>query len=357
MATVKGFTASVAVPEAMSREKSGKFGKGPWKRTLIAARMIMFFFLYAFWPVFRRYLKPDIVFLVYGTDQDKRTYWPRWAEKLFRPVFPIGIIRFNGLWGFIGATLTSAEDMDGDPKRSRQLLEAARKEFPKARRFALAGRLPGFLRKAGEVVTDPFVEGQHGTRFAMLQAALALVAKAGIRPDEASIAILGGAGYIGAKVVSDLASSFCQIVAFDPRYAGERRLVDNVLYTAMGVDIGGVDLALVLTAQGDEVSSLVSHFTSGIQLADDTHPPIHREVRHRLHKKGVILWKATMADGALYMYPRLPNFRRDDVPGCLLEALVVLLHGEQALESQQSFNLAAERVGFRARLEIHSDDS
>jgi hypothetical protein len=73
-------------------------------------------------------------------------------------------------------------------------------------------------------------------------------------------------------------------------------------------------------------------------------------------ERGVDLWKAAMADGRIKMFPRLPNFRPDDIPGCLLEALTVLLQGREVLSSQYRFNEAAARSGFYAKLGRHPED-
>ena len=68
-----------------------------------------------------------------------------------------------------------------------------------------------------------------------------------------------------------------------------------------------------------------------------------------MEERGATVLKAAVADDGI----RIPTFRADDVPGCLLEALVVVQRGSDVLESQEAFNSAAEELGFRARLAPH----
>ncbi len=326
----------------------------------IIFRTVMFVLLYFAWPILRKALRPDVIFLVYGTDQDKRAYWPKWAEKILRPVFPIGLIRYRSstrkLWGLIGATLTTAEQMEKSPGLALKLLAEAKAEFPRVRAFALAGRLPGFVRRMKKTITMPFIDGTRGTRYSLVNAARALARKTGKPAGEVCIAVPGGAGYTGSQVLADLALEFIQVVALDPRYT-VREGKDNILFTSDVSDLTLATVAVILTAQGDDVENLVRSFRPGAYVADDTHPPIHRLVRERLLRRGVLLSKATMANGSLRMFPRLPNFRQDDVPGCLLEALVVILNGSGTFETQEDFNRAASAAGFYCRLLRHQDDS
>jgi hypothetical protein len=60
-----------------------------------------------------------------------------------------------------------------------------------------------------------------------------------------------------------------------------------------------------------------------------------------------------MEDERARFVPTIPDTRRDDIPGCLLEALVIAHHDERVLDSQEAFDRAARAVGFRARLMPH----
>lgn len=324
------------------------------KTILWAVRKILFRILYRMWSLFRGILSPDIVFQVYGTESDMRHYWSKRTERHLRKVFPIGMIRFHGKWGLIGATLVKAEELDRDCRKSLELLDWTLKEFPRAKVVALAGRLPGFVARAGGQLNPPFVEGSRGTRFAMLSAVRAAAER--LPNGKATrIAVLGGGGYTGRHVVSDLAKEFPYVVSLDLRFS-KVYVRKNVLYTNRPESLRGVQIVLVLTANGDDVEDLVPYL-SNVVVIDDTHPPMHRPIREKMAAVGADVWKATVADGSLRMIPRLPNFRSDDVPGCMLEAIVTLEKGSEALVSQEAFNHAAEETGFRARLKRHTGDS
>ncbi len=330
-----------------------------YRRLQMAARAFFFMVVYLAWPILKRVVHPDIVFLVYpGTEKDSRAYFPQWVARFLRPMFPIGFIRYGRIWGLIGATQISAEKLDEQPQLIHDVLGAFHQEFPQVGAVALAGRLPSFVRKAGGSLPPPFVDGSAGTRYAMLNAARELAKKLGKSTSEVTIGVPGGAGYIGSQLVQDLAREFHLVVAIDPRYQDEdiSHEAGNVLCSHDPHNLVVAQAVIILTARGDDISDLVSHFRPGVLIADDTHPPIHRPIRERLVAQGADVWKASMADGALRMFPRLPNFRRDDIPGCLVEALTVLFQGREVLDNQKSFNEAAARSGFHARLERHPED-
>ena len=246
--------------------------------------------------------------------------------------------------------------MDKDLQRIHQILADVRKEFPKASTVALAGRLPGFAKKAGIELDTPFVDGSLGTRFAMRKAALEVAHLKGKNPSDTNLALLGGAGYTGTQVTADCRNHFRTIIAIDPRYPRNPQKEDNVLRTSDPTNLLYADVAVVLTARGDDIEDAVPYFRPGTVVADDTHPCIHQLVRVKMAKKMVVLKKAIVQDGRLTMFPRLPNFRADNIPGCLLEAFVVLQRGRDVLASPEMFFKAAVELGFKAELMEHPDD-
>ncbi len=110
---------------------------------------------------------------------------------------------------------------------------------------------------------------------------------------------------------------------------------------------------MVLTARGSDTAGIAPHLRPGTVVADDTHPEMPEAIRDAMEERGATVLKATVADARIRFVPALPDFRADDIPGCLLEALVVVQRGEEVLESQAEFNRAAEELGFVARLTPH----
>jgi predicted amino acid dehydrogenase len=306
------------------------------------------------WRLLHRVVVPHYVFVVYpGTEQDKRLYVPAWAERFLRPLSPSGIIRFHGRWGLMASGLATAELLERRPDAIEALLAEARREFPRVEVIALAGRLPSIATRAGVDLRQPFTRGDRGTLSAMLGAARELARLTGRPASELTVAVPGGAGFIGMRLALELAREFGRVIAIDPRYAGERRRHANIVFTDRPREVSGADIVIVLTRRGDEVAGMVPFLAPGTLIADDTHPEIPAELRREARARGAEMLKASMWDPGFQIHPRMPMFRQDDVPGCLLEALVVLQCGREVLRSQSEFDCAAAEIGFRTRLAPH----
>lgn len=308
------------------------------------------------WAPLRRVLRPDYLFVVYpGTEREKRVYFPPWVERLLRPLFPAGLMRFGGYWGLVVSGKATAETIEASPERLRDLLAEARSEFPSVQVIAMAGRLPSIAARTGLRLDAPFTQGDRGTLCAMLGAAAEQARLLGKDSREVTIAVPGGAGFIGSQLVSHLSPRFGRVIALDPRHQGPPRRQGNVLYTDRPGDIAEAEAVLVMTGRGEDAAGLVPFVVAGAIVADDTHPQMPNRVRFALRAAGATVLRASVSDPRFRMTPRLPILRRYDIPGCLLEALVVLHHGEGVLDSQDAFDRAAAELGFRATLAQHVD--
>jgi hypothetical protein len=302
----------------------------------------------------RRVVRPDYVFIVYAeTDRDKRLYFPRWLERILRPLFPSGLIRFGHVWGMMVAGKVTAETFERSPEELQLLLDRTRERFPDVAAIAMAGRLPSIAGRLGVPLEAPFVRGDRGTMCAMMATAQEQARMLRRAPSDLTIAVPGGGGFIGSQLVPELARDFGAVIAIDPRFAGDRHWDGNVLWTDQASDVGDAQAVLVLTARGEETAGLVPYLAPGAVVADDTHPEIPEPVRAAMERAGATVVKAAVGDPRFRILPRIPIFRSDDIPGCLLEALVVVERGAGTLESQASFNSAASDMGFRARLSEH----
>ena len=305
----------------------------------------------AIWPPLRRVLRPDYLFVIYpGQERHKRLYFPPWVERTLRPLFPSGVIRFGRYWGMMVSGVATAEDLESSPERMRALLEEAHGQFPGVEVIALGGRLPSIAEKSGVGLAPPFVHGNRGTVCAMVGAARELAHLLGKPPAEVAIGLVGSGGFIGSRLLASLKGEFSRVIALDPRFRGHRSEDESVLYTDRPEDLVEAEAVVVLSARGADTATLVQHLAPGAVLADDTHPEIPLAIRAAMEQRGATVLKATMADERIRILPRIPNFRADDIPGCLLEALVVVERGSEVLETQEGFNEAAAELGFRARL-------
>ena len=308
----------------------------------------------AVWPPVRRLLRPDYVFVVYpGTEAHKRHYFPPWVERTLRSVFPTGMIRFGRHWGVIVSGLASDETLESAPERLETFLSEVHGQFEGVESIALAGRLPSLAVRSGLGLDRPFTHGDRGTVCAMLGAIRQLAGMLGKPTEEVTLALIGGAGFIGSRLIESVKTEFDRVIAVDPRYAGESREAGNVLYTARPEDVAVAEAVMVLTARGSDTAGIAHHLSCGTVVADDTHPEVPEAVRKVMEERGATVLKATVADARIRFVPALPDFRADDIPGCLLEALVVVHRGKEVLDSQAEFNRAAEELGFGARLTPH----
>ncbi len=308
----------------------------------------------AVWPRVRRLVKPDYVFVLYpGTEAHKRHYFPPWVERILRPVFPAGVIRFGSHWGLLVGGLASAETLESAPERLETFLSDVHGQFGGVESIALAGRLPSLAVRSGLGLDRPFTHGDRGTVCAMLGAIRQLAGMLGKPTKDVTLALIGGAGFIGSRLIESLTTEFDRVIAVDPRYAGASREVGNVFYTARAEDVAEAEAVMVLTACGSDTAGIAHHLSSGTVVADDTHPEMPEAIRSTMEERGATVLKATVADARIRFVPALPDFRSDDIPGCLLEALVVVLRGKEILDSQSEFNRAAEELGFAARLTPH----
>jgi predicted amino acid dehydrogenase len=308
------------------------------------------------WRLLHRWIVPAYVFVVYpGTERDKRLYVPAWAERFLRPLSPSGIIHYRGRWGLMVSGLATAELLERRPEAIEALLSEARREFPLVEVIALAGRLPSIAARAGVDLGQPFTRGDRGTLSAMLAAARELARRTGRPSEELTIAVPGGGGFVGMRLALELGPEFGRVVAVDPRYRGERRRHGNIVFTDSARELTGADVVIVLTRRGEEMGEIAPFLSPGTLVADDTHPEMPPEVRRAVERRGAELLKASVYDERFHITPRIPMFRCDDIPGCLLEALVVLDRGRSVLRSQLDFDRAAQEIGFRVRLAPHID--
>lgn len=328
---------------------------------IIAIRNLFVLLLVIAWPLLKHIAPLKLAFAVYGTDSDQRTYWPGFIHaflRRFRPAIPIGLFKSPSGLGVVMASTTSDGEFRDNPQLALDYLRHLRNELPYAVAIALAGRLPGWVAKAHSTIVPPFVDGTTGTRFAMVRVAEQLAEETSRPAEQLAIALPGGGGYLGSRLADDLAPLFRCVIAIDTAYE-ERAESGNVVRTPNHAEIASADVVLVITAKGDQFQPFISHLPDNhpVIIGDDTHPcmkaPVRQQVTNHLQTR---LFKVAMI-GHMYMLPRLPNFNPRDVPGCLVEAIIVAQYGYGILADISAFRKIAEGMGFAPRLYKHRGDS
>lgn len=112
------------------------------------------------------------------------------------------------------------------------------------------------------------------------------------------------------------------------------------------------DLLIILTPSGDDVKDLIQFFKSNVIILDDTHPYMSKKIieRIKIEKKGVIFKVAVQLEG-INIFPKIPGFKNNWIPGCIVETIALLYDKEIICGSQQIFNQKASEIGFRAIFE------
>lgn len=303
-------------------------------------------------PLIIALVKPRFVFAVYGNEKDAETYFTPGLVKLMPPNLVLGFIRNQNVRGLLVASQSLEHTLQADSDKVRDYIDELHKDFPQTERIALVGRLPNFVKKAGIDITAPLVEGSLGTRYMIWDIARQMRERSEYAQYR-SIVVLGGAGRIGNAVCEDLTSLYEHVVALDPRYEKETEIDTGhgtVLRTADVTRLHHEHLYICLTHHGDVVLEFYDHMPAGAMIADDTHPCISLEARTRLKANGITVEKVVLSHDQFLMWPRMPAWNNRAIPGCLVEALVLLQRPELDGSEFLSFCREAEAMGFAGRL-------
>ncbi|WP_416399059.1 PilZ domain-containing protein [Allohahella sp. A8] len=296
-----------------------------------------------------RAVQPGFLFAVYGNKRDVSRYI---SEDLHArlPEISLGNYISKGKFkGFVVASKSFEHELAEDSAKVVKYLDNLRKVWPSVNKVALVGRLPTFAMKARYPIEAPFVEGSLGTRFMILELAKELKA----RPEyqqETSIVVLGGAGRIGRALCDDLAKYFDQVIAFDRRYDIDFQSTEKILETSNPMHFGDHKLFIVLTARGSAVEEFLPFLPRGAILADDTHPSIETPLRQALRRRGIEVEKTVLTNPEFTAFPKMPQWSKGSIPGCLVEALVLLEEPEADKQTIEEFSKTAVRLGYKAQL-------
>lgn len=308
-------------------------------------------------PLLKLY-RPTFIFAVYGNERDVSAYYTPRMLRMIPPNILGGFIRQGPHRGLLVGSKFLESELAEDSEKVKVFLQDLKAEFPEIRKIALVGRLPNFAMRAGIDIESPFVDGSMGTRYMIWDVAQQmrdLPEYAG----ETSIVVLGGAGRIGNLVCEDLAQLFGTVIAFDPRYDQEQKQYTSsgmILRTARPLRLSDHKLFIGLTHHGDVIQELQSYLTPGSLIADDTHPSISTAVRASLAEHHIKVMKIVLTHDAFSTWPRMPAWSNRDIPGCLVEALVLLEQDNDVVESFDAFSTTAARIGFHGKLAPPVDD-
>lgn len=303
-------------------------------------------------PLILKYIQPRFIFAAYGTERQAATYYSPFLAKWMPFNLILGFIQHREVRGLMVAPQYLEHELRGVPNKVRRYIEQLQQDFQTAERIALVGRLPIFAMKAGVEMASPLVEGSRGTRYMIWDIARAMRERPLANPSD-GIVVLGGGGRIGTAVSGDVAGLFSQVVAFDPRFHVEQEEhLENsrILRTSNPERLKDHRLFILLSRQGDDLLEWMEYIHSGSLIADDTHPCISFDGRERLKQHDIAVEKTVLSHDEFSMWPRMPNWNNRDIPGCLVEALVLLNRPDLSDGSFADFCCEAEHLGFSGRL-------
>ena len=105
------------------------------------------------------------------------------------------------------------------------------------------------------------------------------------------------------------------------------------------------DLVVVLTPRGKDFTPYLSWLKPGCLVVDDTHPRLLNG-NHKLK-----LFKVAVGLPETRFYPRLPGYRPEWLPGCVIEAIYVAAQDGFAVEPIPVFIEKARRLGYYPHLD------
>lgn len=331
------------------------------KQIWFICRFGMYILLNVLWPtvflpicVISKWLgRPlfSFIFVVYpGTIDQVRGYAPLWYRNITPDLAPIGMIKSadKEKRGLVMTICWTLEELETQNEFLRKIADKTKKiaKIIGADSVALAGRMPSVLHKNKYRVSPPLVAGDKGAVYTILLSVAAALKADKLNSKTARIGIIGY-GFLGSRLADALEEiGFNDIICVDPRIIKEEKN-ENILLTRDPAALNNCDLAVVLTAKGEQIDAIIDHFKKGVIVIDDTHPqlPVHLENLIKSRKKGKIIKAALGLDG-VYFSPRLPKWQADWIPGCCVEALVSAIFGFTS--SQRRFNELANMLNFKA---------
>lgn len=298
-------------------------------------------------PIFG-YLKLfDFAVLVYpGTQKDVSTYMPSdFFRKLMPTISIVGFIKNNNdkKRGIILATKYYIKEVEENKNKIVKIVKKKLKILG-VKKVALVGRLPKILFEADKSL---FVEGKTGTVFTVISAVKKTIEELNLNYSKITIGVIG-VGFIGKEVLENLKNmNFMSIIGFDIRT--EKDIISgNTIKSSNPKVLEKCDLLVILTANGDDIVGLIPSFKNEVIVLDDTHPSISKDNIKRINsgKEGSV-YKVAAAMSNTIIFPEIPGFKSDWIPGCIVET-IVSSYENNGWRDQDDFNKLAEKFGFYA---------
>lgn len=337
---------------------AGVAKKKTWQKRFIAAVRMWGFPLLSVvfrWPlwvavaIIRLFIKFDYIFTVYpGTESDLRGYChPIVAKTRFIHSKPslVGIISRGEKVGR-GLILAIPNVMAEFREKKDTCLEvlgrlAFIRKISGTKAIALAGQLPGVCVRHELSLDKPFVRGNKGTVFCVMETLAEAMRKHKLSVGQARVAIVG-VGYVGSLLFDAMKAEGHDVIGVDIEF----RKSGVALKEDGEVLLRIADIVVVLTPKGSDFLPYLCCLRKDAIIIDDTHPKIKEESQ----PEGMFFYKVAVGMTGVKFYPPIPGYKADWLPGCAVEAIIASATGEFNGCSQQEFNRRAKELGFFVHL-------
>lgn len=293
----------------------------------------------------------DYIFMVYpGTDADVHGYCkPPWLASLLakspffskRPALA-GIISKNCAGrGLTLVVPNTSEQFKSDKDVCNKVMERLEwiQRVIGAKAIALAGQAPGMIIRNGISVNEPFVRGNKGTVFCVMETINEVAKKHNLDPLKASIIVVG-VGYVGGLLLKELRNEKYNAIGVDIEMKDNGIVAlreDSSLFLPLA------DITVVLTPKGSDFAPYLRYLKKGSIVIDDTHPRMEQ-------LSGFSFYKVAVGIEDTAFYPKLPGYHQKWIPGCAVEAIVASATGKFNGIPQIRFNEEAKKLGLYAHL-------
>jgi hypothetical protein len=297
-------------------------------------------------PITRRIKLFQFVFVVYpGTQNNIRAYAPLWFQKMFRNRFHLSVIgimtRTNNTGRGLIVTIPEAPDLL--PSEELQKIAKRIKSFSEQTgvpSVALAGRLPTLFTANGIRLDPPFIKGEKGAVFTIVETYLHLFGNWDVNIQN-PVGIVG-VGYLGSKVATRLEEIGCRVIGYDIRLKEDRRK-GVTLRTNNPTHLTSCKVVIILTAKGEDAREAIEFLGESALVIDDTHPQLPPDLIDTIVRKGGQVFRSTMGHEGIRAIPRLPGYDSHWIPGCVVESLVT--NGGFNGNTQEEFDQKGREIG------------
>ena len=216
-------------------------------------------------------------------------------------------------WGVVVYISSTADELSKDKQLVLNIMQRLRfiGRLLGTQVIACAGQVPSIIYKHNIAIEKPFIDGRLGSSFSVISTVEKIYEKHHIHKNQNLLAIVG-IGFLGKTVMETLETSGYRVQGID------------IVTSKSGIHIGDnavkilskADVIVVLTPRGQDFEPYLQHLKPASIIIDDTHPKMRCQIDSNPIYKVALEWSG------FEFSPRLPGYKKQWIPGCMVEAIV-----------------------------------